>query len=91
MILDIILPIVKLIMQFRNEINNKTYWAATIIRYNIALRFADDNRNIDADNDSDNEINNEINEVNIIIIIATDDVAALRHINSQINIDKIND
>ena len=82
MILDVILPIVKLIMQFRNEINNKTYWAATIIRYNIALRFADDNRNIDADNDSDNEINNEINEVNIIIIIATDDVAALRHVNS---------
>ena len=62
-----------------------------IIRYNIALRFADDNRNIDADNDSDNEINNEINEVNIIIIIAPDDVVALRHVNSQINIDKINE
>ena len=30
-----------------------------IIGDNIALRFADDNRNIDADNDSDNEINNE--------------------------------
>ena len=62
-----------------------------IIRYNIALRFADDDWNIDADNDSDNEINNEINEVNIIIIIAPDDVAALRHVNSQINIDKINE
>ena len=62
-----------------------------ITRYNITLRFADDNWNIDADNDSDNEINNEINEINIIVIIATDDVAALRRINSQINIDKIND
>ena len=30
-----------------------------IARYNTALRFADDNRNIDADNDSYNEINNE--------------------------------
>ena len=38
-----------------------------------------------------NEINNEINEVNIIIIIAPDDVVALRHVNSQINIDKINE
>ena len=62
-----------------------------IIGDNIALRFADDNWNIDADNDSDNEINNEINEINIIIIIAPDDVAALRRINSRINIDKIND
>ena len=62
-----------------------------IARYNTALRFADDNRNIDADNDSDNEINNEINEINIIVIIAPDDVVALRRINSRINIDKIND
>ena len=91
MILDVILPIVKLIMQFRNEINNETCWAATIIGDNIALRLADDNRNIDADNDSDNEINNEINEINIIVIIAPDDVAALRRVNSQINIDKMND
>ena len=30
-----------------------------IIRYNITLRLADDNRNIDVDNDFDNEINNE--------------------------------
>ena len=49
----------KLIMKFDNEINNKTCWAATIIGYNIALRFADYNRNIDDNNDSDNEINNE--------------------------------
>ena len=59
MILDIILLIIKLIMKFDNGINNKTCWAATIIGDNIALRLADDNRNIDADNDSDNEINNE--------------------------------
>ena len=59
MILDIILLIMKLIMKFDNGINNKTCWAATIIGDNIALRLADDNRNIDADNDSDNEINNE--------------------------------
>ena len=49
----------KLIMKFDNGINNKTCWATTIIVDNIALRLADDNRNIDADNDSDNEINNE--------------------------------
>ena len=59
MILDIILLIMKLIMKFDNGINNKTCWAATIIGYNIALRLADDNRNIDVDNDFDNEINNE--------------------------------
>ena len=59
MILDIILLIIKLIMKFDNGINNKTCWAATIIGDNIALRLADDNRNIDADNDSDNKINNE--------------------------------
>lgn len=59
MILDIILLIMKLIMKFDNGINNKTCWAATIIGDNIALRLADDNRNIDADNDSDNKINNE--------------------------------
>ena len=59
MILDIILLIMKLIMKFDNGINNKTCWAATIIGDNIALRLADDNRNIDADNDFDNEINNE--------------------------------
>ena len=59
MILDIILLIIKLIMKFDNGINNKTCWAATIIGDNIALRLADDNRNIDADNDFDNEINNE--------------------------------
>ena len=51
MILDIILLIMKLIMKFDNGINNKTCWAATIIGDNIALRLADDNRNIDADND----------------------------------------
>ena len=59
MILDIILLIIKLIMKFDNGINNKTCWAATIIGDNIALRLADDNRNIDVDNDFDNEINNE--------------------------------
>ena len=80
MILDIILLIIKLIMKFDNGINNKTCWAATIIGDNIALRLADDNRNIDADNDFDNEINNEINKINIIVVIATDDIAALRQI-----------
>ena len=59
MILDVILLIVEQIMKFDNGINNKTCWAATIIGDNIALRLADDNRNIDADNDFDNEINNE--------------------------------
>ena len=80
MILDIILLIMKLIMKFDNGINNKTCWAATIIGDNITLRLADDNRNIDADNDFDNETNNEINEINIIVIIATADIATLRQI-----------
>ena len=59
MILDVILLIVEQIMKFDNGINNKTCWAATIIGDNIALRLADDNRNIDADNDFYNDINNE--------------------------------